>query len=167
MRVGFDGKNGHKYRSVGKEMIRRGILAENTASAQRIKSWVRSNPDDGQALLQHNPSFVFFKEIQGLETNVGPPGAMQVSVTKGRTVAVDQRYTPLGAPVWIDKRGPDPMQRLMVAQDVGSAIKGAQRADIFYGSGAAAGRIAGRTKSSGRLYVLLPIESVRRLLPDG
>ncbi len=167
MRVGFDGKNGHKYRSVGQEMIRRGILSINQASAQKIKAWVRKNPVDGRVLLQHNPSFIFFRELQYLDKDSGPPGAMQVSVSKGRTIAVDPRFTPLGAPVWIDKRGGDPVARLMVAQDVGSAIKGPQRADIFYGSGADAGRIAGRTKSAGRMIVLLPIESVRRLLPEG
>ncbi len=167
MRVGFDGKNGHTYRSVGKELIRRGILSKNSVSAHRIKAWVRNNPNDGRAILQHNPSFVFFRELIGLDENSGPPGAMQVSVSSGRTIAVDPRFTPLGAPVWIDKRGIDPMKRLMVAQDVGSAIKGPQRADIFYGSGAEPGRIAGRTKSPGRMYILLPIESVRRLLPEG
>lgn len=167
MRVGFDGKNGHKYRSVGKAMVRMGILGVHKVSAQRIKAWVRRNPRDGRSLLQVNPSFVFFKELKGLTAETGPPGAMQVPVSKGRTLAVDHRYTPLGAPVWIDKKGKNPLQRLMVAQDVGSAIKGAQRADIFFGSGREAGKIAGRTKSGGRMYTLLPIETVRRLLPEG
>ena len=167
MRVGFDGKNGQPYKSIGKEMIRRGILSKHKASAGRIKAWVRKNPNDGRRILQHNPSFVFFRELKGLDPNAGPPGAMGVSVSTGRTIAVDPKFTPLGAPVWITKTGQDPLQRLMIAQDVGSAIKGAQRADIYYGSGAAAGRIAGRTKASGRMYTLLPHASVRRLLPEG
>lgn len=167
MRVGFNGKNGHKYRSVGKAMVRLGIMPAHKASAQRIKAWVRRNPVNGRKLLQANPSFVFFKELKNLSPDDGPLGALRIPVTAGRTLAVDQRYTPLGAPVWIVKNGPDPLRRLMVAQDVGSAIKGAQRADIFFGSGKDAGRIAGRTKSSGRMYTLLPIETARRLTPEG
>lgn len=167
MRVGFDSKNGRPYRSVGKEMKRRGLLGGKSASAARIKAWVRRNPVAGRALLQHNPSFVFFRELTGLDPAAGPPGAMQVSVTAGRTLAIDPRYTPLGAPVYIDKTGDHPMRRLMVAQDVGSAIKGAQRADIFFGSGAEAGRIAGRTTAAGRMWTLLPLSAVRRLFPEG
>ena len=167
MRVGFDGKNGQPYKSIGKEMIRRGILSKHKASAGRIKAWVRKNPNDGRRILQHNPSFVFFRELKGLDPDSGPPGAMGVSVTTDRTIAVDPKYTPLGAPVWIDKKGKTPIQRLMIAQDVGSAIKGAQRADIFYGSGAEAGRTAGRIKDPGRMYTLLPHATVRRLLPEG
>nr|WP_325252594.1 MltA domain-containing protein [Amylibacter sp.] len=167
MRVGFDGKNGQPYRSIGKEMVRLGILSAHKASAGRIKAWVRKNPNDGRRILQHNPSFVFFRELAGLDPDAGPPGAMGVSVSTGRTIAVDDDYTPLGAPVWIDKRGRDPIRRLMVAQDVGSAIKGAQRADVYYGSGAEAGRIAGRIKDAGRMYTLLPHASVKRLLPEG
>lgn len=167
MRVGFDSKNGHPYRSVGKEMLRRGLLGRKGASAGRIKAWVRKNPVAGRLLLQHNPSFVFFRELKGLDPDAGPPGAMQVSVTAGRTLAVDPRYTPLGAPVYIDRTGDRPMRRLMVAQDVGSAIKGAQRADIFIGSGAEAGRIAGRIQAAGRMWTLLPLPALRRLFPEG
>ena len=167
MRVGFDVKNGHPYRSIGREMIRRGILSAHKASAGRIKAWVRKNPNDGRRILQHNPSFVFFRELEGLDINAGPPGAMGISVSTGRTIAVDDEFIPLGAPVWIDKTGKDPIRRLMVAQDVGSAIKGAQRADIYYGSGAEAGRTAGRIKDGGRMYTLLPHASVKRLLPEG
>ena len=150
-----------------KEMIRRGILSKHKASANRIKAWVRKNPNDGRRILQHNPSFVFFRELKGLDPTAGPPGAMGVSVSTNRTIAVDPKFTPLGAPVWIDKKGKKPIQRLMIAQDVGSAIKGAQRADVYYGSGAEAGRAAGRIKDAGRMYTLLPHASVRRLLPEG
>lgn len=167
MRVGFDGKNGHPYRSIGKEMIRRGYLAAHKASAGRIKAWVRKNPEAGHRVLHHNPSFVFFRELKGLSASDGPPGAMQVPVSTLRTIAVDPDYTPLGAPVWVEMGGDAPLTRLMVAQDVGSAIKGAQRADIFFGSGAEAGRKAGRIKAAGRMVTLLPVASVRRLLPEG
>lgn len=167
MRVGFAGKNHQTYRSVGKELIRRGILTPSNASAGSIKAWVRKNPAEGRLLLQHNPSFVFFRELTHLSPSDGPIGAMGISVTNNRTLAVDPKYIPLGAPVWISKTGAKPLNRLMIAQDVGSAIKGAQRADIFFGTGAEAGRIAGDTKDGGRMITLLPHASVRRLLPEG
>jgi membrane-bound lytic murein transglycosylase A len=167
MRVGFDAKNGQPYKSIGQEMVRLGLIDKSKASAQRIKAWVRKNPIDGRKILHHNPSFVFFRELTGLDPDAGPFGALGVSVSTGRTIAIDPLFTPLGAPVWIDKAGADPIQRLMIAQDVGSAIKGAQRADIYFGSGPAAGRIAGRTKANGRMYTLLPHASARRILPEG
>ncbi len=166
MRVGFAGKNHQTYRSVGKELIRRGVLTSSNASAGSIKAWVRNNPVEGRKLLQHNPSFVFFRELTNLSPKDGPIGAMGVSVTDDRTLAVDPKYQPLGAPVWINKLGAKPLHRLMIAQDVGSAIKGAQRADIFYGTGAEAGRIAGTTKDPGRMITLLPHASAQRLLPE-
>ncbi|MGB0960184.1 MAG: MltA domain-containing protein, partial [Halocynthiibacter sp.] len=156
MRVGFGGKNNHKYRSIGRELVRRGVFNKHQVSAGRIKSWVRQNPRDGKRLLQHNPSFVFFREITEISPKDGPIGAMGASVTTQRTLAVDPKYTPLGAPVWIEKDGVDSMARLMVAQDTGSAIKGAQRSDVFCGSGTAAGKVAGRMKDHGRMVVLLP-----------
>ena len=91
---------------------------------------------------------------------------MNRSVTKLRTIAVDPEYVPLGAPVWIEKDGETPMRRLMIAQDTGSAIKGAQRADIFFGTGDGAGRAAGRLRDPGRMVVLLPIQRAYALLPD-
>ena len=156
MRVGFAGKNGHKYRSVGKEMARLGLLAENKLSAGSIKNWVRKNPTDGHKVLWHNKSFVFFREIKDLPEGSGPIGAMSRPVTAMRSIAIDPEFTPLGAPVWVEKSGKNPMNRLMVAQDTGSAIKGAQRADIFYGSGEKAGEIAGRIRDGGRMIVLWP-----------
>ena len=156
MRVGFAGKNGHKYRSVGKEMARRGLLPPNKVSAGAIKNWVRAHPETGRQVLWHNQSFVFFHEITDLPDSSGPIGAMSRPVTTLRTIAVDPRLTPLGAPVWIEKSGKAPINRLMVAQDTGSAIKGAQRADIFFGSGSGAGKIAGRIPDGGRMVILMP-----------
>jgi membrane-bound lytic murein transglycosylase A len=158
VRVGYAGRNGHPYRSVGKELIRRGILGEHDASAQGIKAWVRGNPALGAELLRHNPSFVFFRRLPELSADKGPIGAMGRSITTLRSVAVDPEFTPLGAPVWLEKQGSHPMRRLMIAQDTGGAIKGRQRADIFYGSGLQAGEEAGRIKDSGRMVVLLPID---------
>lgn len=158
LRVGYGGKNGHEYRSVGRELVRRGIFQPHQVSAQVIKNWVRRNPAEGQELLMHNPSYVFFREVSEVPAHLGPLGAMNRSVTTLRTVAVDPAFVPLGAPVWIEKDGKDPMRRLMIAQDTGSAIKGAQRADIFFGTGDQAGRKAGRLKDPGRMIVLLPIQ---------
>jgi len=166
LRVGYGGKNGHDYRSVGHEMVRRGIYDEHQVSAAVIQNWVRRNPDDGAELLRHNPSYVFFREVSEVPADKGPLGAMNRSVTTLRTVAVDPAFTPLGAPVWIEKGGFGPLHRLMVAQDTGSAIKGAQRADIFYGTGDAAGRTAGQVKDPGRMIVLMPIQRAYALAPD-
>jgi membrane-bound lytic murein transglycosylase A len=167
IRVGYGGANGHPYRSIGAELIRRGILAEHQASAQTIRAWVRQNPAEGAELLHHNPSYVFFRELRNLRPDRGPLGAMNRSVTPLRSIAVDPAHTPLGAPVWIEKAGGEPMQRLMVAQDTGAAIKGAQRADIFFGTGEEAGRRAGQIKDPGRMVVLLPIQMAYALAPGG
>jgi membrane-bound lytic murein transglycosylase A len=167
IRVGYGGSNGQDYRSIGAELIRRGVYQRHQVSAQVIRNWVRRHPDEGRALLRHNPSYVFFREIGDVPAEKGPLGAMNRSVTPLRTVAVDPEFTPLGAPVWIEKGGKAPMRRLMVAQDTGSAIKGVQRADIFYGSGEAAGRKAGRVRDRGRMIVLLPIEKALALAPEG
>ena len=156
MRVGFAGKNGYKYRSVGKEMARLGILSEHKVSAASIKSWVKKNPERGRKMLWHNPSYVFFRELTDLPPDSGPIGAMSVPITTMRTIAVDPEYTPLGAPVWIEKDGKTPIRRLMVAQDTGSAIVGGQRADIYFGSGDIAGDEAGRIRDDGRMITLLP-----------
>jgi membrane-bound lytic murein transglycosylase A len=163
IRVGFGGRNGHPYRSIGAELVRQGVFERHQVSAQRIKRWVRENPGPGAELLRHNPSFIFFREVSEVPPDRGPLGAMNRSVTPLRTVAVDPDFVPLGAPVWIEKAGRDPMNRLMVAQDTGSAIKGPQRADIFFGTGAAAGERAGRVRDPGRVLVLLPVETARRL----
>lgn len=158
IRVGYGGANGHEYRSIGAELVRRGIYQAHQVSAQVIKNWVRRNPVAGQELLWHNPSYVFFRRIDSVPAHMGPLGAMNRSVTAGRTVAVDPAYVPLGAPVWIEKEGAGQIRRLMIAQDTGSAIKGAQRADIFIGTGDDAGRKAGRLRDPGRMVVLLPIQ---------
>ena len=158
IRLGYGGSNGHEYRSIGAELVRRGIYSPHQVSAQVIKNWVRRNPEAGQSLLWHNPSYVFFRKIGSVPAHLGPLGAMNRSITAERTVAVDPAFVPLGAPVWIEKEGATPMRRLMVAQDTGSAIKGAQRADIFIGTGDQAGRKAGRLRDPGRMIVLLPIQ---------
>lgn len=165
IRVGYGGNNGHEYRSIGVELVRRGIYNSHQVSAQVIKNWVRRNPAEGRALLRHNPSYVFFREVSEVPAERGPLGAMNRSITALRSVAVDPEYTPLGAPVWVEKDGKSKLRRLMIAQDTGSAIKGTQRADIFFGTGDKAGQEAGQLKDPGRMVVLVPIQRAYAYLP--
>ena len=167
IRVGYAGRNGHAYRSVGQEMVARGTHSADQVSAQEIRSYVRGNPVAGNDLLNVNPSYVFFRKIADLPADKGPIGAMGKSITALRSIAIDPDFTPLGAPVWIEKDGATPIRSLMVAQDTGGAIKGPQRADIFYGTGPAAGDAAGTIKDGGRMVVLLPIDRAFALLPEG
>lgn len=158
MRLGYAAANGYNYKSVGQELVRRGVFEPHQVSAEVIGNWVQRNPVDGPELLRHNPSYVFFKEIKRIEGTDGPVGAMNWPLTPLRSIAVDPEYVPLGAPVWVEKNGSLRLRRLMIAQDVGSAIKGAQRADIFLGTGDTAGQIAGRLKDGGRMILLAPIQ---------
>jgi membrane-bound lytic murein transglycosylase A len=158
MRVGYADQNGHPYRSIGKWLVEQGELPLEKASMQGIKDWGARNPDKLPALLRANPSFVFFRE---LPTNKGdgPIGSLGVPLTPERSIAVDPRAVPLGAPVWLATTQPNsnaPLQRLVLAQDTGSAIKGNVRADFFWGFGDAAGDKAGAMKQAGRMWLLWP-----------
>jgi len=156
MRVGYGGKNGHGYSSVGMALVDRGIYEPHQVSAAVIRNWVRQNRKEGRKLLWENESYVFFREVSEVPADRGPLGAMNRSITPHRSIAVDPAFVTLGSPVWIEKEGAEPINRLMIAQDTGSAIKGAQRADIFFGTGDDAGRAAGQIKDGGRMVVLLP-----------
>jgi membrane-bound lytic murein transglycosylase A len=157
MRVGYADHNGHPYRSIGRLLIDRGELTPDRASMQGIKAWARQNPDKLRAVLDHNPRYIFFRELPpGLS---GPLGAQGVPLTARRSIAADPRYVPLGAPVFLATTWPlstRPLNQLMLAQDTGSAIRGAVRADFFWGYGDAAGREAGRMKQALRMWLLLP-----------
>lgn len=157
VRVGYADQNGYPYRSVGKLLVDRGELTVDQASMQGIKAWGLRNPEKLPELLNANASYVFFRELP--VSGVGPPGALGVSVTPGRTLAIDPRVIPLGAPVFLSTTLPQtttPLNRLMMAQDTGGAIKGAVRADFYWGTGEEAGTQAGRMRQTGRLWVLLP-----------
>ncbi len=168
MRIGYAGKNGYKYSSVGRAMVRKGLTTAAKASADTIRDYVRANPQAGLDLLAENKSYIFFREARGLNPSIGPVGALGVQLHDQRSIAVDRRYTPLGAPVWLKTEGPQgPIRRLVVAHDTGSAIKGAQRADYFWGTGDAAGSAAGRMKGRGEMIVLLPNATVKRLTTAG
>lgn len=153
-RVGFANSNGHRFVGIGKLMIDRGIMRGEDMSMQAIRDWLRVNPGPAAKLMAENPRYIFFRRIEG----DGPIGAQNVALTAGRSLAVDSGLLPLGAPFWLDTRAPDgkPFRRLMLAQDVGAAIKGAVRGDIFWGTGEAALNMAGRMKSPGEYYLLLP-----------
>ncbi|WP_089902077.1 murein transglycosylase A [Loktanella fryxellensis] len=166
IRVGYAGKNGRDYTSIGMALVDRGVFTADQVSAPVIRQWVRDNPEQGQALLWQNDSYVYFRMVNEVPPELGPLGAMNRSITPLRSIAVDPAITLLGAPVWIEKDGDDPLRRLMVAQDTGSAIKGAQRADVYYGTGDAAGVAAGNVKDGGRMVVLMPVEYALSKLRD-
>lgn len=155
--VHYADQNGHPFRSIGKLLLDRGEMTRDQMSMQNIKAWARANPDRVTSLLAENPSFVFFSELPGRPES--PPGALGVPLTPGRSIAVDTRFVPLGAPVFLATSWPSsstPLQRLVMAQDTGGAIRGAVRADFFWGMGDEAGALAGRMKQKGRMWVLLP-----------
>ena len=159
VRVGFAGTNERPYVSIGKAMVDAGIMTKEQASLQSIRAYLDAHPDEIDAWLQKNPRYVFFKEQTGVDGNTGPIGALHVPLTPGRSVAVDPAFVPLGLPVWLDTTHPGtnaPLRRLVVAQDKGSAIKGAGRIDLFWGAGDEAEAVAGPMKQPGTYWVIVP-----------
>jgi membrane-bound lytic murein transglycosylase A len=161
VRLGYADQNGQPFRSVGRILIERGAVAPGEASMQGIKAWAREHPDELPRLLDENPSYVFFREVVP-DPNApvdGPIGTLGVPLAAGRAIAVDPRSIPLGAPVFLATTWPlseRPLNRLVLAQDTGGAIRGPLRADFFWGFGEDAGREAGRMKQPGRMWVLWP-----------
>jgi membrane-bound lytic murein transglycosylase A len=165
VRLGYANQNGHPYRAIGRVLAERGELAIERASMQGIQNWARANPSRLAEVLDTNPSYVFFREMPDTPGggDEGPQGALGVPLTPGRSIAIDPRHVPLGAPVFLATTEPlstTPLARLMLAQDTGGAIRGVVRADFFWGFGAEAGEKAGRMKQSGAMWVLLPEEEV-------
>jgi membrane-bound lytic murein transglycosylase A len=159
LRVGYADQNGHPYVSIGRVLIDRGELQPGEATMQGIQTWARAHPQRLEDILNQNPSYVFFRELPGGDPAAGPPGAMGVPLTPMRSVAVDPRFVPLGAPLYLATTWPNrdlPLERLVFAQDTGGAIRGAVRADFFWGFGAEAGEQAGRMRQQGRLWLLWP-----------
>ncbi len=156
IRVGYADQNGHPYRSLGRHLVERGELLLEQASMQGIKAWAAANPAKLQEALSQNPSYVFFRE---LPTTDGPIGALSVPLHAERSLAVDRRFIPLGAPVYLATTFPlseQPLERLMAAHDTGGAIRGVVRGDFFWGTGPDAGAQAGRMRQQGRLWLLWP-----------
>jgi membrane-bound lytic murein transglycosylase A len=162
VRLNYDGKNGHPYSSIGRYLIAKGLFPADRMSLQALRKWLRADSARGQQVMWQNASFIFFRELEGHEAE-GPLGALSVPLTAGRSLAVDTAYHTLGAPIYVaapslkhaTKAGG--FNRLMVAQDVGSAIKGPERGDIYFGTGDKAGRLAGITKNKGTFFALLPL----------
>lgn len=166
--VGYADQNGHPYTAVGKILVQQGEIPLANISLQSIRQWMIDNPDKQQQLMNHNPSYVFFRLISA------PLGALNVPLTSGRSIAIDRKKIPLGAPVWIETSYPvvkasnpklqkliadsqSKIHRLMMAQDTGGAITGAVRADIFWGEGENAKLLAGHMNQKGKMFVLLPL----------
>jgi membrane-bound lytic murein transglycosylase A len=157
VRLNYADQNGHPYRSIGRWLIERGELKAEQASMQGIKNWARANPSRLAELLNANPSLVFFRELP--VEGSGPQGAMGLALTPERSLAVDPRHVPLGAPIWLATTRPNSDQaltRLMLGQDTGGAIRGVVRADFYWGSGPDAGSQAGKMRQQGRMWVLMP-----------
>jgi membrane-bound lytic murein transglycosylase A len=160
VRLGFAEQNGHPYRSLGRYLVDRGEMKLEQASMQSIKAWAAANPDKLRDALNANPSYVFFRELPPPSGPLdGPPGALGVPLTPGYSIAIDPRYVPIGAPLFLATTHPlsaRPLERLMMAQDTGGAIRGALRADFFWGTGDEAGTQAGRMRQSGKAWLLWP-----------
>lgn len=159
VRVSYAGSNDQTYKSVGRWLIEQGALKSGEASWPAIRAWAQRNPKRLNALLWSNPRYVFFRETPLPDPALGPTGAQGVPLTPGRSIAVDPSSVPYGSPVWLASTEPlsdTPLLRLTMAQDTGSAITGAVRADYFWGWGETAAQQAGRMKQPLKMWVLWP-----------
>ena len=164
LRVGYDGENGQPYVTIGRVLAAEGVPAEQITMPY-LRKWIADHGPDGTALMDKNPSYIFFRELKG----DGPMGAEGVALVPGRSAAVDRGFVPLGLPFWVDTTDPvEPsgrLQRLFVAQDVGGAIRGPVRADLFFGYGPEAANHAGLMKGKGSSWLLLPAGAAARQVP--
>lgn len=159
IRLQYADQNGQPYRSIGRYLVDHGVLTVEQATMPGIRAWLAANPERMQEVLDANPSVVFFKEMPLGNPDEGPRGAEGVALTPGRSIAVDTAYIPLGAPVFLATTFPatdTPLERLVIAQDTGGAIRGAQRADFFWGTGDAAREMAGKMRQRGETWLLWP-----------
>lgn len=158
--IGYSGKNGYPYTSIGKVLIQRGELDSATMSMQKIRLWLEAHPAQAQEVMEQDQSFVYFKKLPGKS----PFGTLQIPLTPARSLAVDTRYIPLGAPLWVETTIPSfanpqqqlPWQKLYIAQDTGGAIRGIVRADLYWGPGKNSEYLASHMKNPGRYWLLLP-----------
>lgn len=167
VRLAYDGRNGQPYTSIGRALIDEGAIKESEMSLAALKAWLRGHGqaqgETGRKLMQRNRSYVFFKLEEDADPNEGPTGGGGIALTKLRSIAIDRRLWPYHAPFWIEGRlpwrgpSPSPFRRLMIAQDTGSAILGAARADIFFGTGEEAGQRAGDIRHDADFAILLPV----------
>jgi membrane-bound lytic murein transglycosylase A len=164
-RVNYAAQNGHIYTPIGRTLKLRGALKPAEISMRSIRAWLRANPSAARAVMETNASYVFFKEEPIGDPTLGAKGAEGVSLTPGASLAVDTRLHALGVPFFVSTTLPNanPLQGLLVAQDIGGAIRGSVRGDVFFGFGAKAERLAGAMNQTGRLYALLPAPVAARL----
>lgn len=162
IRLAYADQNGQPYRSIGRYLVDRGEMTLEEASAPAIRDWLELNPARMHEVLSSNPSVVFFREEPLADPSIGPKGSLGVALTPGRSLAVDASFIPLGSPLFLATTMPmtgAPLQRLVMAQDTGGAIRGPVRADLFWGFGASAGASAGLMKQQGQMWLLWPSDS--------
>jgi membrane-bound lytic murein transglycosylase A len=169
IRLSYSGKTGHPYSGIGHVLVERGVAPKEKMSMQVLRDWMSAHPDEARTLMWHNKSYIFFQPTEVSDPNLGGIGAAKVNLTPLHSLAVDRAYWMFGTPLWINtslppevKDGSTPIQRLMIAQDTGSAIKGIIRGDFFWGWGESASEIAGYMKSAGTMTALLPRALARR-----
>ncbi len=158
MRVTYAAKTGHPYTPIGRVLLEMGALTKGHVTMQTIRAWLAANPQQAGAVMAQNRSYIFFREAPVDDPELGPVAAAKVPLTAGRSLAVDRLIHTFHTPVWVETTLPDGQawRRLMIAHDTGSAIVGPARGDIFFGSGAAAGDVAGGMNAGGRFIVLMP-----------
>ncbi|RFD19129.1 murein transglycosylase [Komagataeibacter melaceti] len=161
IRLGFDGLNGQPYVPLGRVMVSRGLLQADDVSMASIRGWLEANPSDAMAMMEQNPNYVFFRDLGQGDAQAGAPGALGVPLTPGRSMAVDRHYIALGSPVWVQTQVPvdgheTNWNRLVFAQDLGTDIKGSDRADLYMGWGPEAAQTAGNLRAGGQMIVLVP-----------
>lgn len=161
VRLSYAAKNGHSYTAIGKHLIERGAIAREEMSMEAVRSWLDANGQDARELMWENRSYIFFRELPARQAASGPIGSQGVALTPGRSLAIDTSLHAFGTPIWVNAPDLDVEERsgfsqLMIAQDAGSAIKGEQRGDIYFGSGSAAGDIAGGTRHQAEFILLVP-----------
>jgi membrane-bound lytic murein transglycosylase A len=155
-RIAYAGENGQAYTAIGRSLIADGSLKREDVSLQSIRAWLKANPARAQSVMETNRSYIFFAQTPLDDGGLGPKGSLGVNLTPLASVAIDPRLNALGAPFYVAAEGGDSVHELAVAQDIGGAIRGPVRADIFFGFGPEAERRAGAMKGTGALYVLLP-----------
>jgi membrane-bound lytic murein transglycosylase A len=169
VRLGYAAKTGLPYTSIGKVLIDRNEMTREGMSMQALRAWLKNNPNQARHVMWENKSYVFFRELNNHGAETGPVGAQNLPLTTLRSLAVDRRYWALGVPLWVSTTvfadgSLEPFNRLMVAQDTGSAIRGPSRGDVFMGTGQQAGRDAGAMDQAGFLTALVPRALATRLL---
>ena len=155
-RIAYAGENGQAYTAIGRTLIADGALTREEVSLQTIRAWLAAHPERAPSVMQTNRSYIFFSEVPLGDPALGSTGSLGTNLTPLASLAVDSRIHALGAPFYVAAEGPDPVHQVMVAQDIGGAIRGPARGDMFFGFGEDAERRAGAMKAPGRLYLLLP-----------